>query len=85
MPCLNRPSPNPHPNPILTPNPAEQIQGLRDGAYYAVNYLWQLGFYCLLMFVFALCGCLINLKMFTLNSYSVQVRHEKKETKYKSG
>eukprot|EP00887_Chlorella_sp_A99_P001140 scaffold14.g1140.t1 len=49
-----------------------RVQGLRDSAYYTVTYAWQLGLYVLLVAVFALCGGLIDLKMFTLNSYSVQ-------------
>jgi len=49
-----------------------KMQGLKDGAYYAVQYVWMVLMYCLFMTIFVIFGSLIGLKIFTLNSYSVQ-------------
>lgn len=49
-----------------------KMQGLKDGAYYAVQYVWMVLLYCLFMAIFVIFGSLIGLKIFTLNSYSVQ-------------
>lgn len=50
----------------------QRMQGLGEGVYYVVNYLWMLGMYLLFTAVFVGFGSAIGLKIFTLNSYSVQ-------------
>ena len=50
-----------------------RMQGLRDGVYFGVQYTWMYFTYCAFMCVFVLFGNLIGLKIFTLNSLSVQV------------
>lgn len=50
-----------------------RMQGLRDGVYFGVQYTWMYLTYCVFMCVFVLFGSLIGLKIFTLNSLSVQV------------
>ena len=52
--------------------PCVPMQGLRDPAYYVVQYLWHLLLYCSFVAVFCLVGGLIGLRIFTLNSYSLQ-------------
>uniref|UniRef100_A0A1D1ZSY0 ABC transporter domain-containing protein n=1 Tax=Auxenochlorella protothecoides TaxID=3075 RepID=A0A1D1ZSY0_AUXPR len=49
-----------------------KMQGLRDGVYFAVQYIWMVLLYCIFMGVFVLVGGGIGLKIFTMNSYSVQ-------------
>lgn len=41
--------------------------------YFAVQYIWMVLLYCIFMGVFVLVGGGIGLKIFTMNSYSVQV------------
>lgn len=49
-----------------------RMQGLRDEAYYVVQYIWMVAMYCVFMVVFVGFGSAIGLKIFTLNSYGVQ-------------
>lgn len=49
-----------------------KMQGLNDAAYYLVQYLWMVLLYCVFMTIFVIFGSLIGLKIFTLNSYSLQ-------------
>ncbi len=51
----------------------QRMQGLGDGAYYVVHYLWMVGMYCVFAAIFVAVGSGIGLKIFTLNSYSVQI------------
>ncbi|EFN55401.1 hypothetical protein CHLNCDRAFT_23609, partial [Chlorella variabilis] len=46
--------------------------GLSDSVFYLVMYCWNLALYCAFVAVFCLFGGLIGLKIFTLNSYSLQ-------------
>ena len=41
--------------------------------YYLVTYMWQMSVYIVFMAVFAIFGSAIGLKMFTKNSWGVQV------------
>lgn len=41
--------------------------------YYLVTYAWQMAIYIVFMVVFAVFGCVVGLKMFTKNSWGVQV------------
>lgn len=41
--------------------------------YFAVQYIWMVLLYCIFMGVFVLVGGGIGLKIFTMNSYSLQV------------
>ena len=41
--------------------------------FYLVTYIWQMGVYIIFMLVFAIFGSAIGLKMFTRNSWGVQV------------
>ena len=43
--------------------------------FYLVTYLWQMGVYIIFMLVFAIFGSAIGLKMFTKNSWGVQVQY----------
>ncbi|RMZ55080.1 hypothetical protein APUTEX25_005706, partial [Auxenochlorella protothecoides] len=52
--------------------PVQNLCGLRDGVYFAVQYIWMVLLYCIFMGVFVLVGGGIGLKIFTMNSYSVQ-------------
>lgn len=56
-----------------TPHTTAATQGLSDSVYHAVNYAWHLLLYCAFVAVFCIFGGLIGLKLFTLNSYSLQV------------
>ncbi|PRW44292.1 ABC transporter A family member 7-like isoform A [Chlorella sorokiniana] len=49
-----------------------KMQGLSDGPYYFVMWGWHLLLYCAFVMVFCIFGGLIGLKIFTLNSYSLQ-------------
>lgn len=51
----------------------QRMQGLGEGAYYAVHYLWMVGMYCVFAAIFVAVGSGIGLKIFTLNSYGVQI------------
>lgn len=69
------PSPSIHfPAQPNLPHVPRWVQGLREEAYYLVQYVWMVALYCLFMFIFVLFGSLLGLKLFLLNSYSVQVR-----------
>ncbi len=46
---------------------------MSDPVYYLVMWAWNLLLYCAFVFVFCVFGGLIGLKIFTLNSYSLQV------------
>lgn len=48
-------------------------QGLGDGPFYFVMYCWAFALYCAFVAVFCTFGGLIGLRIFTLNSYSLQV------------
>lgn len=50
-----------------------RMQGLRDGAYYAVTYIWMMSLYCVFIAIFVAFGSAIGLKIFTLNDYSIQL------------
>jgi len=49
-----------------------RMQGLREGVYYAVQYIWMISLYTAFILVFVAFGSAIGLRIFTLNSYSVQ-------------
>lgn len=51
----------------------QRMQGLGEGAYYFVQYVWMVGMYCLFAAIFVAVGSGIGLKIFTLNSYGVQL------------
>jgi ABC-type multidrug transport system ATPase subunit len=51
----------------------QRMQGLGDAPYYAVQYLWMVGMYCVFAAIFVAVGSGIGLKIFTLNSYGVQI------------
>ncbi|DBA88861.1 TPA: hypothetical protein ACH3X2_000106 [Trebouxia sp. C0005] len=50
-----------------------KMQGLPDRVYYLVTYMWQMSVYIVFMAVFAIFGSAIGLKMFTKNSWGVQI------------
>lgn len=50
----------------------QRMQGLGEGVYYVVQYCWMMAMYCVFMVVFVAFGSAIGLKIFTLNSYTVQ-------------
>ena len=50
----------------------QRMQGLGEGAYYFVQYVWMVGMYCVFAAIFVAVGSGIGLKIFTLNSYGVQ-------------
>ncbi|KAL4858934.1 ABC transporter A family member 5 [Chlorella vulgaris] len=50
----------------------QHLRGLSDPVYYLVMWAWNLLLYCAFVFVFCVFGGLIGLKIFTLNSYSLQ-------------
>ncbi|KAL4428467.1 hypothetical protein ABPG75_002556 [Micractinium tetrahymenae] len=49
-----------------------KMQGLSDAAFYFVMYAWAYAVYCAFVAVFCTFGGLIGLRIFTLNSYSLQ-------------
>ena len=51
----------------------QRMQGLGEGAYYAVHYLWMVAIYCVFAAIFVAVGSGIGLKIFTLNNYGVQI------------
>lgn len=51
----------------------EGTGGCECRVFYLVTYIWQMGVYILFMVVFAVFGSAIGLKMFTKNSWGVQV------------
>ena len=56
----------------LTAVSHDLLQGLGDGVYYLVMFGWHLALYCAFVAVFCTFGGLIGLRIFTLNSYSLQ-------------
>lgn len=48
------------------------VQGLSRSAYYCSKYIWNFFLYLFYMTLFAGFGCLVGLKMFVSNSFSVQ-------------
>ena len=50
-----------------------RMQGLREGAYFAVQYMWMLWLYTLFMAIFVITGQVIRLKIFTLTSMGMQI------------
>ena len=60
-------------SPAALPSiPHDLLQGLSDGVYYLVMFGWHLALYCAFVAVFCTFGGLIGLRIFTLNSYSLQ-------------
>jgi ABC-type multidrug transport system ATPase subunit len=51
----------------------QRMQGLGEGPYYAVHYAWMVSMYCVFAAIFVAVGSGIGLKIFTLNSYGVQI------------
>lgn len=51
----------------------QRMQGLRETAYYVVQYIWMLTLYLAFTVVFISFGSLIGLKFFILNSYTLQL------------
>lgn len=50
-----------------------KMHGLSDGAYWLITYSWCLFVYILYIIIFLVFGSAIGLKMFTLNSYGIQI------------
>lgn len=51
------------------------VQGLSDWAYLTGTYIWQFTLYLVFLAVYMAVGYGFNLKIFTLNSFGVQVRY----------
>lgn len=50
-----------------------KMHGLGSASYFIINYLWFLSLYCVYMIILIAFGSLVNLKIFRLNDYGLQI------------